>query len=189
MLMILISIALFVFIIIVIAFWIINTYNKFISLEERVANGKAQIAAQIESRWDAITNLIQATKQYAKYEGETLEKIIEKRVRLSENSNIAELEGENDQFNQTLGRLIAISESYPDLKASEVYTQTMESVESFENQVRHARMMYNDVVTRFNRLVRMFPSNIVATIFSFTVKPYFQQSADKQEMPSWERSH
>lgn len=182
----LISLAIIFFVGIGLILWLIRLYNQFISLEERVTNGKAQIAAQIESRWDAITNLIAATKQYAAYEAETFEKIVEKRVRLTGDSGLDEIEGEEEKFNNTLGRLIAISESYPELKASEVYKETMQSVDKYENQVRHARMMYNDVVTRFNRLVRMFPSNIIATIFRFTVKPYFQQSEEKQSMPSWD---
>lgn len=178
--------ALFVFIALLVVLYVIRTYNQFISLGERVANAKAQIAAQIESRWDAITNLIAATKQYATYEAETLENIVSKRVRVTENSELDELESEEEIFNQTFSRLIAISENYPDLKASEVYKQTMASVDKFENNIRHARMMYNDVVTRFNRLVRMFPSNIVAMIFKFTVKPYFQQTETKEAMPSWD---
>lgn len=175
-----------VFIIVLLAIYVIRTYNQFISLGERVANGKAQIAAQIESRWDAITNLIAATKQYASYEAETLENIINKRVRVTENSELEQLENEEEKFNQMFSRLLAISENYPDLKASEVYKQTMASVEKFENNVRHARMMYNDIVTRFNRLVRMFPSNIIAMIFKFNVKSYFQQTETKEAMPSWD---
>lgn len=175
------------FIIILIAgVWVIKTYNNFISLGERVTNGKAQIATQIESRWDAVTSLIHATKQYSQYEVETLESIVEKRINISENSSIDELEKEDTQLNNVVGRLIAISENYPDLKASDVYQNTMKSINEYENNVRHSRMIYNDVVTRFNRLVRMFPSNLVASIFKFGLREYFQATASKEEMPSWD---
>lgn len=166
--------------------YIITTYNKFISVGERVVNGKAQIAAQIESRWDAVTNLIEATKKYARYEAETLDKIVTKRVSVSQASSIEDLEQGDAQLNDLVGRILAISEAYPDLKANEVYKTTMESINDYENKVRHARMIYNDVVTRYNRLVKMFPSNLVANIFQFQAKEYFETREQKDAMPSWE---
>lgn len=166
--------------------WIIITYNNFITLGERVTNGKAQIATQIESRWDAVKSLIQATKQYAQHEAKTLESVTEKRVSVGKNSSIEEIEKDDAQLNQTIGRLLAISESYPDLKASDVYQRSMASIEKFEDNVRGARMIYNDVVTKFNRLVKMFPSNMVAKMFHFTEREYFQGTESKQEMPSWD---
>src|SRR5690625_4141708 len=173
--------------IIIITLWIIKTYNTFISLGERVSNAKGQIAAQVESRWDAINNLIGATKRYAKHEVETLEGVIEKRVSITGDSSIKQIEQMDEQMDNVLGRLLAISESYPELKASEVYLTTMESVDKYENYVRHSRMIYNDVVTRFNRLVKMFPSNVIAKIFNFELKEYFQTTDNKLYMPSWER--
>src|SRR5699024_11012625 len=95
-------------------------YNRFVALAERVENARAQIAAQIESRWDAIKNLISATKEYAKHESEVLENITAQRSSLGQNSSIKDIEENDAQLNNVVGRLIAISESYPDLKASEV---------------------------------------------------------------------
>lgn len=166
--------------------WIILTYNKFITLGERVENGKAQIATQIESRWDAVKSLINATKKYSAHESEVLEKVTEKRISVGKNSSIEEMERDDTQLNNVIGRLIAISENYPDLKASEIYQSTMESINKFENNVRSARMIYNDVVTRFNRQLKMFPSNMVAKVFNFTEKEYFQGTDTKNEMPSWD---
>jgi len=172
--------------IIVFIFWLIKTYNTFITLAERVLNGKAQIATQIESRWDAVKSLIHATKKYAQYEVETLETVTEKRVNVGKDSSINELEQDESALNNVVGRLIAISENYPDLKASEVYKTTMDSIQKHEDNVRAARMIYNDVVTKFNRQLKMFPSNIVAKLFNFTEKEYFEGTETKQEMPSWE---
>ena len=174
------------FIIIILIVWVIKTYNEFVTLGERVTNGKAQIAAQIESRWDAVRSLIDATKHYEKYEAETLEKVIEKRSSISKSSPVKELEDTENELNEVIGRLMALSEAYPDLKASEVYQSTMDRIDKYEDNVRKARMIYNDVVTRFNRLVRMFPSNVIASIFNFKLKDYFQVTDSKQEMPSWE---
>lgn len=182
MVLIIIAIALIVAIII----WTIVTYNKFITLGERVTNGKAQIAAQIESRWDAVENLISATKQYSQHEVKTLESVTDKRVSVGKNSAIDEIEKNEAQLNNVVGRLLAISENYPDLKASDVYQSTMASVNKFEEHVRGARMIYNDVVTRFNRQIKIFPSNIIAKIFRFSEREYFQSTESKQEMPSWD---
>lgn len=166
--------------------WVVKVYNDFITLRERVTNGRAQIATQIESRWDAISNLISATKQYSKHESEVLENITEKRSNLGRDSSISDIEENDAQLNNVVGRLIAISESYPDLKASEVYKTSMENVDKYENNVRSARMVYNDVVTRFNRLLKQFPTNIIGGIFNFEEEAYFEQSEGKAEMPSWD---
>lgn len=166
--------------------YLISSYNNFVTLAERVENGKAQIAAQIESRWDAVKNLISATKEYAKHESEVLENITEKRASLNQNSSMDEIEANDTQLNNVVGRLIAISESYPDLKASNVYQTTMESVNKFENNVRHSRMIYNDTVTKYNRQIKQFPSNFIASLFKFSPKEYFERTESKAEMPSWD---
>ena len=173
-------------VVILIGAYLIMMYNSFVTLAERVDNGKAQIAAQIESRWDAVKSLISATKQYAKHESEVLENITAKRASLGQNSSMEEIEANDAQLNNVVGRLIAISESYPDLKASNVYQTTMESINKFENNVRHSRMIYNDTVTKYNRQVKQFPSNIIANIFNFSAKEYFEQTEFKADMPSWD---
>lgn len=174
-----------IILIIAIIFWVIRTYNNFITLGERVTNGKAQIATQIESRWDAVESLINATKNYSQHEAKTLEDVTAKRINVGQNSSIDEMEKGEAQLNSVLGRLIAISENYPDLKASEVYQSTMQSINKYEEHVRSSRMIYNDVVTKFNRQIKLFPSSIIAKIFNFTKREYFQGTDTKQEMPKW----
>ncbi len=169
-----------------IIFWAVGIYNSLVTLRERVDNAKAQIATQIESRWDAIKSLIDATKQYSKHEAEVLESVTEKRASIGRASSISEMENAEREFNNVLGRLIAVSENYPDLKASGVYQSTMSSINKFEENVRSARMIYNDVVTRYNRKTKVFPSSIVAGMFNFEQREYFEGTEEKQEMPSWE---
>jgi len=164
----------------------IFVYNSFVTLRERVYNGKAQIAAQIESRWDAVTNLISATKQYEAHEAGVLENITAQRSSIGRDSSMMDIEENDAQLNNIVGRLIAISEAYPELKASEVYKSTMESVNKFEDNVRHSRMIYNDVVTQFNRKLRQFPTNFIGSIFKFEAQPYFEQTEQKEEMPTWD---
>lgn len=173
-------------IIVFIAIYVMKTYNSFITLSERVRNAKAQISTQIESRYDAVKSLIEATKRYEKYESETLERIVNQRVGILQDSSIEEVEQENDQLDNIVGRLIAIAESYPELKTSDVYVKTMDNMDTYENNVRHARMIYNDVVTNFNRMVQMFPSSIIASRFQFTQKEYFKGTDSKQDVPSWD---
>lgn len=173
-------------VLVAVGFWVMSSYNSLITLRERVDNAKAQIATQIESRWDALKSLIEATKQYSKHEAEVLESVTEKRASIGKNSSVSQIENSEQEFNNVLGRLIAVSESYPDLKASGVYQTTMASVNKYEDNVRNSRMIYNDIVTRFNRAIKMFPGSIIAGIFKFTERDYFQGTETKQEMPSWE---
>lgn len=169
------------------AFWVISIYNSLVTLRERVDNAKAQIVTQIESRWDAIKSLIQATKQYSKHEAEVLESVTQERASIGRSSSVEDIEESQSQLDGIVSRLIAVSESYPDLKASNVYKDTMASINKYEDNVRNSRMIYNDVVTRYNRKTRVFPSSIVAGMFNFRQRDYFEGTESKQEMPSWER--
>lgn len=178
-------IVLIVVLIMVVA-WAISTYNTLITVRERVDNAKAQISTQIESRWDAVKSLIEATKLYSKHEAEVLESVTEKRSSIGQNSSIKDIENSEVELNNVLGRLIAVAESYPDLKASSVYMSTMTSINKFEDNVRNARMIYNDMVTKFNRKIKVFPSSIIANMFHFDERDYFEGTETKQDMPSWE---
>lgn len=171
---------------VLVAVWGIGAYNNFVKLKERVSNARAQIATQLESRWDALKSLIDATRQYAKHEAEVLENVTEARASVGQNASVDELEENATSFNNVLGRLIAVAENYPDLKASSVYQSAMNSVDEYENKVRQSRMLYNDTVTMYNRRTKTFPSNIVAGMFNFTPEDYFEVTEAKTDMPSWE---
>lgn len=166
--------------------WALGTYNSFVRVDERVSNAKSQIAVQIESRWDAIKSVIQATRDYSKQEAEILEQVTRQRTAITRESSIAEMEEAEAQIGQVVGRLVAVSEAYPDLKASTLYQTSMEKIDKYENNVRQSRMIYNDTVTRYNRKIKVFPSSALANLFSFTEKPYFEGTQSKQEMPTWE---
>src|SRR5699024_7990020 len=118
-------------------------------------------------------------------EVDTLDSIVKKRISMGSNSPVDKMEKDDTQFEEVVSKLIAISENYPDLKASDVYKSTMKSINKFESNVRGSRMIYNDVVTKFNRIVKIFPSNIIANMFHFTEKEYFQGTKSKQNMPEW----
>lgn len=161
------------------------TYNKFIKSQELVKNARAQIAAQIESRWDALSNLISATSKYSAYEAEVITNTVKNRQQLNSASSTGSLEESESTYQSSLSRLIAVSENYPDLKASEVYKSTMASVNKYESNVRLSRMTFNDTVTKYNRLIKVFPANIVANIAGFSQEGYLETSEGKKEMPGW----
>ncbi|MDO5026740.1 MAG: LemA family protein [Tissierellia bacterium] len=169
----------------IIIIYAISVYNNLVSQREFIRNAMSNIAAQIESRWDAVKNLIDATKSYSEYESNTLKAITDKRTSISENSSAREVEEDDQLFNRALTNIKAVAENYPDLKSNTLYIKTMDSVNEYENNVRMSRMVYNDTVTKLNRLILQFPSSIVAGIFGFKQEEYFKQSQEKSEMPSW----
>lgn len=165
--------------------WGISTYNNLVSTRELVENAMGQISTQIESRWDALKSMIDGTKRYETHEAKVLEGIAEKRSQIGKGADVSEVNQDNQLFNQALGRLIAVAENYPDLKASTVYQGTLAQIDKYENQVRQSRMIYNDTATKYNRLIQMVPSNIIAGMFNFSKRDYFESTESKQDMPSW----
>ncbi|MBU5594537.1 LemA family protein [Amphibacillus sp. MSJ-3] len=180
-----IGVILLILLIVFILFWMISTYNQLVSLREFVRNAMGQISAQIESRWDALQNMIEGTKQYAEHEAKTLESLTEQRASLGKNAAVTDVNKDDQLFNQAMGRLFAIAESYPDLKASQVYQETLKNVDRYEQQVRQSRMIYNDTVTKYNRVIQSVPSNIIASMFKFSQESYFENTETKTEMPTW----
>lgn len=172
-------------IIVLIVLWAIGIYNRLVALREMVHNSMGQIAAQIESRWDALKSLIDATKNYQAHEADTLKSITESRTRVSPGSTVRDVAKDEKLFQSALTQIYAVAENYPDLKASSVYQTTMDSINRYEDNVRHSRMLYNDTVTKLNRTLQQFPTNIVAGMFGFRTMEYFQNSTEKAEMPQW----
>lgn len=173
------------FLIVAVAGWAIVTYNRFVVLRENVRNAMGQIATQIESRWDALTSVIAAAKQYAAHEADTLLAVTKDRAPLRPTSAPADVVADEEAFGTMLGRFNALAEAYPQLRASETYQSAMEEVTRFEDNVRHSRMFYNDSVTKLNRYRGQFPAMIVGALFGFATAPYFENTSTKSEMPSW----
>lgn len=185
MVVLLVSVGIILVIIIALVGFFIKTYNKLVNAKELILNSRGQIATQIESRWDALSNLISATQKYESHESETLNKIVNARSSMTSNPNISELEKSEQEFQGSLSRLIAVAEAYPELKASDVYKKTMDSVDKYEKNVRLSRMSYNDTVTKYNRLVITVPTNIIAGFTNHHKEDYFESDKGKKEMPQW----
>lgn len=171
----------------VIIICVIAMYNNLVRLRENILNSKGQIAAQVQSRWDALTSLIKGTEIYQDYEKDALMDIVNSRNSVMKNSSIEEIEKDDKIFKSAMGRLLAVVENYPELKASNLFEKTMDSINDYENKVRHSRMIYNDTVTRYNRSIMVFPNSLIASSMGFKKEEYFENEAEKNEMPSWNK--
>lgn len=163
--------------------WIIAVQRRLVSQDELCQNSMSQIGVQQQSRWDALTSLVELTKSYNKHEYDTLRDVIAQRKEITGTSSTADAQAQESAITKVLGQIKVVAEQYPDLKANESYATTMESVNSWENMVRTSRMVFNDTVTKFNRLVRQFPDSVVAGFLHFTVKEYLKDPGEKAEMP------
>lgn len=172
-------------IVVLIVLAVVGVYNSLVRKNEMVANAMNQIGTQLQSRWDALNNLIDATKDYAKYESETLDKITKNRTGVNKNSSPADVSREENEFKSALNQFYAVAENYPDLKSSQVYKSTMDSINKYEDNVRHSRMIYNDTVTSFNRYIKSFPQNLFAGMFGYGEKDYFKNEEVSNQAPKW----
>ena len=163
--------------------YFIATQRSLVNLDEMCKNALSQIEVQLNSRWDAILALAKTAAQYAKHESETLIEVIQRR-RGEKMDDPATVNAQMGELSQVMGRLIAIGEAYPDLKAASVYQEVMSGVNKYEENVRLSRMVYNDTATKMNRMVRQWPSSIVAGFLHFTKRAYLElDDAKKASYP------
>ncbi|OGP28341.1 MAG: hypothetical protein A2038_03455 [Deltaproteobacteria bacterium GWA2_57_13] len=153
--------------------WVIWTYNLLVSLRHRIQNAWKQIDVQLKRRHDLIPNLVEAVKGYMRYEQETLEKVMEARSKAVSSRSVKESAQAEDLLTQSLGRIFALMENYPDLKANENVLRLQEELTTTENQIAFARQYYNDLVMRFNMRQEVFPSSLIAKFFNFQPSEFF----------------
>ena len=160
--------------------WFVSTQRELVNLDEKCNNALSQIKVQLNSRWDALLALAKSASAYAKHESETLIKTIQSR-QTTEVRTAGDVNQQQTVFNEVLGRLMAVREAYPELKASDLFEKTMDGVKEYEENVRMSRMIYNDTATRMNRYVRQWPSSFVANMLHFDVKEYLNVDDQKKE--------
>ena len=164
--------------------WGISMQNKLVQSDELCNNALKQINVQQVSRYDAIKALVKLTREYASYESETLEKVIaQRKITSAANPTISEINENEAALQQMSARLIAVAEQYPDLKANQNYQQTMADIKQYEENVRLSRMTFNDTVTKFNNMVRMFPGSLIAGILGFAKRDYLADEPAKNDYP------
>ena len=171
-------------VVVLLVVWGIGLQRKFVSAEELCKNAMSQIGVQQNSRWDALTAMAELIKSYNEHEYKTLMEVIGQRKEVNGASSAADAQAQEDALGKVFSQIKFVAEQYPDLKANEQYLKTMDSLNTYENQVRQARMTYNDTVTKFNRMVRQFPDSLVAGLLHFGVKDYLAEPAGKTDMPS-----
>ncbi len=163
---------------IVIGLWFMNTQRELVNLDEKCKNALGQIEVQLNSRWDALLNLARTAEKFSEHESKTLIQTIQAR-RGSEIKTAEDVNAQQSALGSVLSRLMVLTENYPDLKAGDFYAKTMKGVNSYEENVRMSRMIYNDSATRMNRYVRQWPSSFVANMLHFEVRDYL--TVDKEE--------
>ncbi len=166
--------------------WVIGAFNSLVGFRNQVKNAWAQIDVQLKRRYDLIPNLVETVKGYAKHERETFEMVTKARnlAQQASSAGAAErgkLEGE---LGFALGRLLAVAEAYPELKANQNFLALQEELTSTENKISFSRQYYNDSVLKYNNKIQMFPSNVIAGMFSFKLGEFFEVTvAAEKEAP------
>jgi len=161
-------------IIVILVIWLIGIYNSLVKLRNQVKNAWSQIDVQLKRRHDLIPNLIEAVKGYMKHERETLENITAYRSKAMEATTVGEKAKAEGLLGGALGQLQVAVEAYPDLKANQNFLSLQEELTSTENKISFSRQNYNDQVLFYNNKIQMFPSNIVANMFSFNEEEFFE---------------
>jgi LemA protein len=182
----LIAVIVLIVIVVIIVAVLAGMYNGLVKRRNQVDNSWSQIEVQLKRRHDLIPNLVESVKDYMSYEQETLSAVTQARaaaIDAGKQGPQAQAEAEN-VLTGTLKTLFAVSENYPDLKANQNVMQLQEELTSTENKLAFARQFYNDSVLTYNNKTQMFPSNLIAGMFNFTTRQFFEVPEGDREVPS-----
>lgn len=176
----------------IVGIWVFSSYNGLVGQEENVENAWAKVEAQYQRRLDLIPNIYNSAKKYIELESDALERIVAARSRATQVTidltnatpeQLEEFQRAQGEVSQALGRLLAITENYPDLKTNEGFNDLRVELEGTENRIAVARNEFNDAARNFNVSVRRFPGNIIASFFGFEKKPYFKADEGAEKAP------
>lgn len=168
----------------VLVLWVVSVQRKLVNQDELCKNAMSQIGVQQSSRWDALTALVELIKSYNEHEYKTLRDVIAQRAAINGNSTASQAQAQETLLTNAMKSINVVAERYPDLKANDMYNKTMDSVNTYENQVRLSRMTYNDTVTKYNKAIRQIPDSFVAGMLGFAAREYLQEPVGKTDMPS-----
>ena len=166
-------------VVVLLIIWIIAIYNGLVSAKLKVENAWSQIDVQLQRRFDLIPNFVETVKGYLTHESETFEKITNLRTSWANSSSVGEKAKLDNELSGALKTIMAVSENYPDLKASTNFSELSEELRNTENKISFSRQFYNDSVTMYNTKLEVFPSNIIAGMFNFKQKELFAAESDE----------
>ena len=178
-----------------VAIWGISSYNGLVSMDENVSNSWANVETQYQRRSDLIHNLVNTVKGYAKHESQTLEAVMAARSQATQvkidpsnctPQQLAAYQKAQGDVTTALGKLLAITENYPDLKANQNFLELQSQLEGTENRINVARKDFNDTAKKYNTSLRRFPRNIIASMFGFEKRNYFEAEAGAEKAPKVE---
>jgi LemA protein len=176
----------------VLAIWGISSYNSIITAEENVSTAWSQVENQYQRRADLIPNLVETVKGYTSHESTTLENVVAARAKATQITidptnatpeQLVAFQNAQGELSQALGRLMAITENYPDLKANKNFEALQSQLEGTENRITVARNNFNEEARRYNTLIRRFPSNIIANMLGSEKRPYFESTEGSNQAP------
>ncbi|MDL2290321.1 LemA family protein [Paludibacteraceae bacterium OttesenSCG-928-F17] len=179
----------------IIVLWGVSGYNSLVTAEEKVTSQWANVENQYQRRADLIPNLVATVKGYASHESQTLEAVVEARAKATQVTvdpdnltpeKLQEFQAAQGQLSSALGRLLMITENYPDLKANQNFLELQSQLEGTENRIAVERSRFNEMAKDFNTNIRRFPRNILAGMFGFEKKPYFEAEAGASQAPKVE---
>ena len=182
-------------VIVLVALWGISSYNGLVGMDEKVSNQWANVETQYQRRSDLIPNLVNTVKGYAKHESQTLEAVMAARSQATQvkidpsnctPQQLAAYQKAQGDVTTALGKLLAITENYPDLKASQNFLELQSQLEGTENRINVARKDFNDSAKEYNTSLRRFPRNIIASMFGFEKRNYFEAEAGAEKAPKVE---
>lgn len=185
----------FIGFLVIIGLWIGSAYNKMVTEEENVSSLWANVENQYQRRGDLIPNLVATVKGYAKHESSTLEGVVAARAKATQITvnpedltpeKLQEYQKAQGKITSALGRLMMITESYPDLKANQNFLELQAQLEGTENRISVERNRFNEMAKEYNASIRRFPTNIMAGMFGFEKKPYFEAEEGTEKAPKVE---
>ena len=170
-----------IIIVVLLVGYVISIYNGLVSLRNKVDDQSSQIDVQLKKRFDLIPNLVETVKGYTKHEKETLEGVIKARNTYVTADSLGDKVKADGELTNAINKLFALSEAYPDLKSNENFKDLQAQLTSIEEKIGYARQFYNDSVLKLNNKIQMFPSNIVANMFGFKKREFFEADATERE--------
>lgn len=168
-------------VVVLLVLYIISVYNGLIQLRNKVDDQASQIDVQLKRRFDLIPNLVETVKGYAKHEKETLEGVIKARNAYNTAGTMEDQLKADGELTKAMNKLFALAEAYPDLKANENFTKLQTELSAIEEKIVYSRQFYNDSVLKLNNKIEMFPSNIVAGMFGFKKRQFFEAAAEERQ--------